>query len=475
MIVDTTSSRSIADHGRTTYRPLRWLIPLALLHGLLYLVIVPPWQHYDEPSHFEYAWQIANDDSSFTSPDLDNEFRREVLDSMYRFRFYKPGQRPDIISRSSPRLGENQRVHPPLYYMLAALPLRFMSGLAVEQQLYVIRTLSLCFYVLTIVVAWRVATVVVPDDPLMQLTIPLLLLLTPTFVDMMTAVNNDVLVNFCAAAMLLGCVLLIRDGPRLTPWVLMTLTLGVGLEAKRTAVILIVPYLISLVWTWHRTPLRLWVIIGTLVFGTVTLSIASLELTHTTDGVQILALRPWLAEIDNSYLRLELDKWVRSASNTAQTGEIYLRLLNVGFTSFWTRFGWGHVMIGLWADWVMAGICIVCGVGLIIQIWRLRGQLQIWQRRCIWLFLIMIILGVLSMITRLHPLPPPGVSPYIPTGRYIFTIILPVIWMIVLGWQGLLPTRWKPHGMFSLLGVWVAFDIIVWSNTLTGFFYSGVR
>ncbi|HEY80691.1 MAG TPA: hypothetical protein G4O05_06380, partial [Caldilineae bacterium] len=36
------------------------ILLLALLNGLLYLFLVPPWQHYDEPGHFEYAWLIAD-------------------------------------------------------------------------------------------------------------------------------------------------------------------------------------------------------------------------------------------------------------------------------------------------------------------------------------------------------------------------------------------------------------------------------
>ena len=42
--------------------------PLALLvimligaiHGIIYMFLIPPWQHYDEPTHFEYAWLVAN-------------------------------------------------------------------------------------------------------------------------------------------------------------------------------------------------------------------------------------------------------------------------------------------------------------------------------------------------------------------------------------------------------------------------------
>jgi hypothetical protein len=122
----------------------------------------------------------------------------------------------------------------------------------------------------------------------------------------------------------------------------------------------------------------------------------------------------------------------------------------------------------------MIAICGACGVGLLIQGWRGRGQLPLAQERCIWLFVLMTALGCLSLLVRLHPLPPTNATPYIPTGRYLFTIMLPVIWLMTLGWQGLLPDRWKPYGPIVLIGVWSAIDLIAWGSALVGYFYGVV-
>jgi hypothetical protein len=461
----------LAGQSWVAYRPLRWLIPLALLHGLIFLALVPPWQHYDEPTHFEYAWLIANHNHIPPSSEVDQTVRREVADSMYRFRFFAPGWRPNLLAPDGPILGADQRVHPSLYYALVSLPLRLSSDLAVEQQLYLARTIGLGLYVLAVLAAWRMATVVVSDEPLMQLAIPLLLLLTPTFADLMTAVNNDALVNFAATSLFLGCTLLIRDGPRPAGLALASLALGVALGSKRTAVILIVPYLLALLWSWWRAPLRLRVIAAIMLVAGLTLALASLELSRSDSGAPLLVVRPWLAQIDKSYLRMNLDAWVRSATDTSQGSGVYQSLLEIGFTSFWARFAWSNVSIGVWADWAMAATCALCGVGLLIQAWRGRGQLSVWQDRCIWLFLIAVVLGVLSMIARLHPLPLSGRTPYIPRGRYIFSVMLPVIWLLALGWQGLLPDRWKPAGPLFLLGIWLGLDLLAWGVSLTGYFY----
>jgi hypothetical protein len=466
--------RADRSRGLSQYALLGWLIPLIFFHGLLYMVIMPPWQHYDEPTHFEYAWLIANRGYIPSLNEADSQMRSDLAESMYRFHFYAPGQHLDLTADNPPALGENQRVHPPLYYALVAQPLRLVTRLPLEQQLYVARTLSLILYVLTITAAWRVAVVVVPDEPLIQLTVPLMLLLTPSFADIMTAVNNDVLVNFAAVVLLLGCVLLMSGGVRPSSLALATLALAVGLSTKRTSVILLVPYLIALLWAWHRTPLRVWVVAGALVGGALAAAFTSLQIAHTADGTQVLTLRPWLATIDNTYLRLYMDDWIRSVSNTGHALGLYRLLVMVSFTSFWVRFGWGNVVIGPWAEWAMTGICAASGVGLLVQGWRGRGQLPLWQERCIWLFLIMVALGCLSLFVRLHPLPLDGALPYIPTGRYLFTIMLPAVWLIALGWQGLLPDRWKPYGPIILLGIWGVIDLIAWGGALVGYFYGAV-
>ena len=77
---------------RSLPTPRRWLLiilALALLHGLLYVFLVPPWQHYDEPQHFEYAWLLAERDRRPQPGDYDFEMRRAVAQSMLAHAFFR--------------------------------------------------------------------------------------------------------------------------------------------------------------------------------------------------------------------------------------------------------------------------------------------------------------------------------------------------------------------------------------------------
>lgn len=430
---------------------LRWLLPLALLQGLLYIIVVPPWEHYDEPGHFVYAAEIAAGELHERGPAA-VAISREVADSMVRHGFLNGQFRPDLIAPGVIRVAENQRVHPPLYYALIALPLRLVRFLSVETQLYTARTVSLLLYALTIVTAWRIAVVVVPDEPLVQRLFPLLVLLVPSFADLMTAVNNDVLLNFAVTAALLGAVLLIRDGLRPLPATLALLGLAVAVAAKRTGLAAAIPVGLAFVWSLHRRAISLRLVLAGLAL-LIVLAVAALRLVQLSgpEGPYlVLETRPWLDTLDRLYLRLNIAAWLRSASDLAASIGPYQALAVVGFTSFWARLSWGNVALPPLWDWLFAGLCLAAVIGLIAGVPRWR-QLSLAQRRSLWLFVTAVLAGALALVARLHPLPPPPIDAYIPRGRYMFWAMVPTIWLLALGVLQLVPARWRSLSLWGLV------------------------
>ena len=80
-------------------RTLSIILVLGLVHGLLYVFLEPPWQHYDEPTHFEYAWLIANRAALPQGDDFDQGMRREVAASMLEHGFFNNlSYRPNLVS-----------------------------------------------------------------------------------------------------------------------------------------------------------------------------------------------------------------------------------------------------------------------------------------------------------------------------------------------------------------------------------------
>jgi hypothetical protein len=178
---------------RRDMRNIGLIILLALAHGLTYVFLMPPWQHYDEPNHFEYVWMVANWNRLPEWGENDSNLSRQVLQSMIAHQFYKPGQAPDLPPEGQPVNipGFPQLGDPPVYYILASLPLRLMHSAAVESQLYAARLVSLLIFLITVCISWFVARELTTDGHPLRWMLPASLVFLPAFVDLMTAVNSD--------------------------------------------------------------------------------------------------------------------------------------------------------------------------------------------------------------------------------------------------------------------------------------------
>jgi hypothetical protein len=188
------------------------------VNGLIYLFALPPWQHYDEPSHVEYAWLIANRGSLPKSEDYDQNMRREFVKSMARHAFYKPGEPPQLNEQDAPpiQIGLSQLDDPPTYYLYAAVPMGLTRNMPLAIQVRVTRFASWLLFLLTIVAAAGVARELAPKSRSLQIATPLVLGMLPSYVDSMTSVNNDVGANAAFGLFLWGCARLFNPDKRNT-------------------------------------------------------------------------------------------------------------------------------------------------------------------------------------------------------------------------------------------------------------------
>lgn len=250
---------AVTDPSQTSRLRLRHhhIVLVAILlvafgQGLLYLFLLPPWQHYDEPTHFEYAWLIANRPDLPQPRDTDQVIRREIAASMLEHNFYHNLPRPFLLTDDQEIwIGYSQLNDPPAYYVLVSLPLRLVRHLDVTTQLYVARSVSLLLFLATIAITIAMMRDMTPDGHALRWAVPLGLVLLPAFVDIMTAVNNDVGAVFVFTLFLWGAVRAIRFG--LTRWRLIWIvgTAGLAVLTKNTtAVALLLAPLALLLAVW---------------------------------------------------------------------------------------------------------------------------------------------------------------------------------------------------------------------------------
>src|SRR4030042_5269849 len=126
------------------------LLLVSLISGLLYLFLMPPWQHYDEPGNFEYAWLAANLDHWPQTGEYNAEMRREVAASMIETNFFHgKTSLPNLVTINPPAdIGYSQLNDVSLYFLLVSVPLRIIRYTDITFQLYVARFVSLLLLLL---------------------------------------------------------------------------------------------------------------------------------------------------------------------------------------------------------------------------------------------------------------------------------------------------------------------------------------
>ena len=186
---------------------------LALINGLLYVFMVPPWQHYDEPGHFEHAWLIANRPGLPQIGDFDQNMRLEVATSMIQFSFYRDlGEPPSLTQKGPANIGFPQIDNYRAYYWLAALPLRLLRNTDITLQLYAARAVSLLLLLVSIVGCWGIVQELAHPDSALCWLAPVCLALLPAYAELMTAVNNDAAATAFATLLLWTLVRLMQRG-----------------------------------------------------------------------------------------------------------------------------------------------------------------------------------------------------------------------------------------------------------------------
>ena len=230
----------LGEFIRKDHRLLVIILALGLVHGLAYLILVPPWEHYDEPTHFEYAWLIAHRPGLPGPGDFDQAMRREVAASMLESGFFRDRDIEINLDASTEPIwiGISQLNDPPLYYFLASIPLRlFPPYLQLTSQLYAARFASVILYLATLVAAYGFVRELVPERHSLRLLIPLTVALLPGLADLMTSVNSDVAAVTLFSFFLWASAALIRRGVSIRRLLWASTVVVLGIFSKITVLV----------------------------------------------------------------------------------------------------------------------------------------------------------------------------------------------------------------------------------------------
>lgn len=462
----TTPSHSMRrrfDVGQHTLILLA-LVALALARGLLYAVVIPPWQAPDEPKHFEYARLVADKGRLVTPQDRSVPLQQAIIDSMVHYRFWDLGYYHYPYDAANPPQKFNQvwvqiqastLWHPPVYYGMCAIVMWPWRAADVATQLYAMRLLSVLLFAGTVVMAFLTAREIFPTNTALLIAIPASVLWQPTFTFISSSVNNDNLANLVMAGVIWLLVRWYMRGFTLLQGLAIVALLVLGTLTKRTT-LFAWPLAVAAVplYLWGRETSRwmrwAWLAgLGAVIAGT--LGFIALLL-----GGQGGSLTSWLS----SDLRWATDVLRNPDQYRLTDPTIYAAYAQSLFTTFWAAFGW--LSINLEKIWYLLlsliNLFAVVGLALLTRrSWRGQVSLSQRQKRALVLLAATFVLAlgfVLFKAIREQTFLPGD----LPQGRYLFPVIVPISALLVTGLWQWVPVRYQHPALIAFLTALVMFD-----------------
>lgn len=362
------------------------------------------------------------------------------------------GRLPDRSLASLDSTGRSYEWHqPPLYYAWAAL---FIP--AGERGL---RIASILIGLVSLVIIFRTARWLVPQDPYMALVATAFAGLLPTHIAISSTVNNDILLELCFSLVLM---LLVTAEPAklnthrayINRAFCVGLVLGIALLTKLTAVLLIPVIALWLLFVALNgvPPRRVLLVAG--VIALIALAVSGW----------------WFAR--NMSLYGELLP-IRAFNNAFQgTAQARPRIERFGvmlytqtvvidsFKSFWAVFGnaqSSRVGIPLFLPdqiYLFPLLLTLIGMAGFVRLHFERNRLfSRVQLQSIWLSIVTLLLvgGSFALFLTRY---------YQTQGRYLFPALLPISLLLSLGWLALLPDRYRKIASGTILVIMILLSLL---------------
>jgi hypothetical protein len=126
----------------------------------------------------------------------------------------------------------------------------------------------------------------------------------------------------------------------------------------------------------------------------------------------------------------------------------------IAFASFWGQFGWMSLPIVADTPWER-GLWLICGGGLVGVVAGLVAGVGAPRRgRAVVLLLALLAIALLFPLLNAYTQPR---SQAIQQGRYLFPVLVPLLLLLVWGWEHWVPPRWRAGALALWLAWWALF------------------
>ena len=238
------------------------ILALALARGLLYLLLLPPWQHYDEPSHFEYVRLIAERGKLRQIGDYDLAMRRQITSSMLAFNFWQGSEARPLTSSLARHPASGSASCITHHCIICCWPDRscWWPTAASKRGLYLARLGSVLLNLVVVASAYGLVAELFPSRRWLPAAVAGFITLLPPFTDLMSSVNNDTAAAAAASLLLWASIRLLHHGATWRRVAVVLVLAAVCLMVKSTAgaaAIAVLGVLLA-AWLWRQRRSWLW-------------------------------------------------------------------------------------------------------------------------------------------------------------------------------------------------------------------------
>ena len=412
------ASRKTARHasrpGMASRKVLWILLALALVRGLLYAVLNPPFGSPDEMTHFQYVAYLATNGAS------------------------------------GPIGAEGHQ--PVLYYALMVPAYWLTAGQPAAVQLLAIRIASIPFLLGTVLFIWLAARKMVPDRPIVPIVAAAFVALQPELAYFGASANNDNAANFMAAVL---------------TWLVVVLT--VGKSDRRVVLVTAVAIGISLVTKGQILPvtaISAVVLSGHLVLRTRPSDRWKLALAAPASlavAVALLAGRAGGRMVDVAATASSmLVDWPKAWAMAQQSGTDPFSYM---FTSFWAAFIGESVRPADAWYFVPAAVVMLAVAGYLVallshSIRRVASCPAVLLRIVLVGMLVGVLLAAYLRYLYNYQFEDQPWRLQILQGRFLHVAIAPLALLVGEGWGLLTPARVRATAGWGVLGLLITFDVV---------------
>jgi len=422
---------------------------LALVKGLVWSAVLPPWYGPDEASHYEYVQLLVENHWLPSGRDANAavDYPRDILCSGSRLDLGAYGAFaaeppfgiltiPCTAASPADRLASGPlntaSGYSPVYYA-SAIPFYLLAhSSSVEIRLDAVRMWSVLLGALAALFAYLAARWAFPDSPALSLAAAVLFTLQPMNSQATAIVNNDALLIALAAAFWWRFFRGVQKGVSLREWVLLGGLVGLAYLAKPQGLFLASALPVLYILERKRTP-------GRREIGRVS-RIAGAVAGPIVAAIVVAAVFTRIA--DNTATLIPTGSGTHGLRQyfLVYMADHFERLYMVWITSFWGYFGWFQVDL---PSVVYVVIALAVAAGLTAAVWT---AVKPGPARRVLVAAMFAFLVPAALIQLLEAVTFRSSGELILQGRSFLMLLFPLLVVLMRGWQRLFPagTSWAP-------------------------------